>query len=294
MSKYPQVNAQLLFGGKTYGNPKINNMSKGYKVSQYDLLFVSDSDNRIEKDVLLQMVLALDEDVGIVYQMPFICHTTDFTCSVEKQIVALITRLLLVSHLIGLNVVLGKSNLIRKGPIEKAGGLQTFDKFISEDCAIGKYFRKNGWRIEMVSIPTMLKHKTSFRTVIKRYIRWHQLGMIVSPWSYLFTPLWTCFLLGFLASYAFNVLFAIHFHKFFVMHVTCWFLLEIAQMKAVENSPIDTPMITLILSWIVREFLGFFVILIAFCKRKIRWGKQIYKMNCFRNNEWQTQNLETV
>lgn len=155
MDKYPSVTAKLFTGGVNVGvNPKINNMEPGFKEAQYDLILISDSGIRMKEDTLLDMVLYMENDVGIVHQMPFTCDREGFAATLEKIYFGTAqARIYLAAAFLGVNCHTGMSTLIRKLPIDEVGGLQAFSCFLAEDFFIAKSLRERNWRMCISSQP---------------------------------------------------------------------------------------------------------------------------------------------
>merc|ERR1719369_687830 len=82
---YPKVDARIFHGGEEVGvNPKINNMSPAYKAAKHPLIMVSDAGIKMKEDTLLDMVLCMKDNVGLVHQMPFSCDRTGLPAILEK------------------------------------------------------------------------------------------------------------------------------------------------------------------------------------------------------------------
>ena len=77
----------MFYGGEKVGvNPKINNLSPGYKASKYDLILVSDDRIKMKHDALSDMVSFMTPNVGLVHQMPFTCDRTDVQGSMMEKV----------------------------------------------------------------------------------------------------------------------------------------------------------------------------------------------------------------
>ena len=115
MEKYPQVDVSVFIGGEQVGiNPKINNLQPGYNAAKYELVLISDSGIRskrlgppehclvysyccfgfafrfaVKEDTLTDMIHHMDDNVGLVHQMPFVCDRDGFPATLEKVVISI-------------------------------------------------------------------------------------------------------------------------------------------------------------------------------------------------------------
>jgi cellulose synthase/poly-beta-1,6-N-acetylglucosamine synthase-like glycosyltransferase len=82
---------------KEIKNPKIFNMLTAYDKAQYPFILISDSGLMMHEDTLYDMAKCMDDNVGLVHQMPFTCDREGFAGSVEKVRTIELRHLLLSS-----------------------------------------------------------------------------------------------------------------------------------------------------------------------------------------------------
>ncbi|QEU63003.1 hypothetical protein KDRO_F09430 [Kluyveromyces lactis] len=136
LAKYPDHNLSLLVGDKDYfgPNPKINNLSKGYRMAKYDIVWVLDSNVWCSPGTLARSVSSLTKslDNGIRTSKPVVLtHHVPLGISINSESVSgrLDEMFLFSSHAkfyVAFNYVSiapcvnGKSNLYRRSNLEKA------------------------------------------------------------------------------------------------------------------------------------------------------------------------------
>ena len=93
----------------------------------------------MKEDTLLDMVLQMKEDVGLVHQVPFTCDRKGFPSTLEKVYFGTAhARIYLSADFIGVNCPTGMSALMRKSLIDEVGGLDTFANYLAEDFFLAK------------------------------------------------------------------------------------------------------------------------------------------------------------
>ncbi|XP_076347756.1 ceramide glucosyltransferase-like isoform X5 [Tachypleus tridentatus] len=182
LEKYPNVDAKIFIGGMKVGvNPKINNMQPGYEAAKYDLFLVSDSGIRMKEDTLLDMVLCMKDDTGLVHQMPFTCDRKGFPAIVEKVFFGTShARIYLSADLCRINCPTGMSALMRKNVLDEVGGIKAFAEYLAEDFFFAKSFTDRGWKLRISSQPawqnsghcdiTSFRNRITRRQAVKSYV----------------------------------------------------------------------------------------------------------------------------
>lgn len=157
IEKYPDVDAKVFIGGSHVGvNPKINNMQPGYIAAQYNFIMISDSNLRMKEETLTDMVQLMDEDVGIVHQLPYVWDKEGFAAALEKIYFGTAhARIYLFADFMQVNCHTGMSTLIRKQLLDDVGGLQAFGCYLAEDFFMGKSIMDRGYRTRVSSLPAL-------------------------------------------------------------------------------------------------------------------------------------------
>jgi ceramide glucosyltransferase len=139
-------------------------------------------------------------------------------------------------NLVGINCVTGMSCLIRKEPIDRAGGLIAFGHYIAEDFYLAAEVSKQGWKIRVASTPAQQNSGDySISIWLERMIRWLKLRMRLSPLAYV-EPFQECFTSAILAGVVTNYLFEWNALVVAACHILLWFLFDYCMLRITQVS----------------------------------------------------------
>jgi ceramide glucosyltransferase len=183
INKYPKIDAKIFVGGSKVGvNPKINNMNPAYEDAKYDYFLISDSSNRTTEDTLEDMMLLMEDDVGLVHQLPFACDRVELAAASEQLLFSTGAWLYIIFLYLGKASVIGMSTLFRKEIIAHAGDLRAFGKFLCEDFYLAETVKKAGFKIKLCNQPVWQNSGScSLKTFMERIVRWCQLIAYARP-----------------------------------------------------------------------------------------------------------------
>jgi len=281
IKKYPHIDAAIYTGGKKVGvNPKINNMYPGYANAKYDFILISDSGIRMKEDTLLDMVLQMKEDVGLVHQVPFTCDRKGFPSTVEKVYFGTAhARIYLSADFIGVNCPTGMSALMRKSLIDEVGGLDSFANYLAEDFFLAKSLTDRGWKLQISSQPAWQNPGVSdIDTFRNRLSRWAKLRFAMVPHTILLEPLSECFVLGIFAAWSINYLFRIDAFAIYLFHVLVWFLLDYMLLNVIQCGDLPFSKTEYVSAWLFREVFAILWFSRALLDPQIRWRTGTYKL----------------
>jgi len=281
MEMYPSVDASIFIGGEHVGvNPKINNLQPGYLNAKYELILISDSGLRMKEDTLEDMVNHLNDDVGLVHQMPFVCDREGFPATLEKIYFGTAhARIYLISDFVRINCATGMSSLMRKALIDEAGGLKAFGVYLAEDFFLAKSITDRGWRIRISHQPAWQNAGTcAIPSFQARITRWAKLRIAMVPATILLEPISECMVLGAMAAWATYWLFACDPIVVYLLHILCWFLLDWILLSIVQNGPLPFNKFEYVLGWFLREFSAPFLFLNALWEPTIQWRTNAYRI----------------
>jgi len=281
MRKYPDVDASIFIGGKKVGvNPKINNMYPGYANAKYDYILISDSGIRMKEDTLLDMVLQMKEDVGLVHQVPFTCDRKGFSSTLEKVYFGTAhARIYLSADFVGVNCPTGMSALMRKSLIDEVGGLDTFANYLAEDFFLAKSLTDRGWKLQISSQPAWQNPGVSdIDTFKNRLTRWAKLRFAMVPHTIFLEPFSECFILCLFAALSINFLFGFDPFVVGLFHILVWFLLDYMLLNVIQCGDLPFSKTEYVTAWVFRESVAFLWFAKALIDPQIRWRTGIYKL----------------
>ncbi|XP_069128265.1 ceramide glucosyltransferase-like [Argopecten irradians] len=281
LKKYPNIDAKVFVGGKPVGiNPKINNMISGYKAAKYDLVLVSDSAIYMGEDALLDMVLTMTENTGLVHQMPYACTRKGFASHMEKIFFGTQhAKMYLVANLLGINCATGMSSLMRKEVIEEAGGLTHYSQYLAEDFFLAETFLKKGWKIR-ISHQTARQNSGTYSMpyLYTRLTRWAKLRTAMVPSLIFWEPVSQCLVLGVINALSMSYLFNWTASVIFLVHCLLWFLLDYILIKVLERGPLPFSKFEFLVGWIINELTYLCVIIRSHWDSTIVWRTKRFRL----------------
>ena len=178
--KYPSKDITIVVEHCDEGlNPKVNNLIPAYKRAKYDLILISDSNVRVEKDYLAAITRHMeDPSVGLVSNM--------IKGVSGRSLGAVMENLHLNSFIVGsvcfldkylkMPCVVGKSMLMRKAVLEAIGGFSSVKDFLAEDYLIGERIHVLGKRVVLSGhIINNVNEYWGIKRFLNRHTRWGKL-----------------------------------------------------------------------------------------------------------------------
>lgn len=238
--KYPDVSTIISEGLEEIGiNPKLNNMITGYRVANYDLIWVADA-NLVASDAALQdMVDKCIDGCRLVHQIPWGISGPKVVPTLGAMSCgSILERWYFVSghgrpYMVINNTICtclnGMSNLISKPHLDKIGGLERFAHILNEDCEIGVVFDQYGYETAICK-HVAIQNFGAFDicNYLNRRVRWTRLRNKFSKISYI-TPL-EIIIDNHLFSLFCMIMLALYHESvpsvYIALHVAAWLLVD--------------------------------------------------------------------
>lgn len=238
--KYPDVSTIISIGKEDWGiNPKLCNIATGYRVTNFDLVWIADA-NIVASDAVLQdMVDKCLDGYRLVHQIPW-----GISGPLVQQTVGAIScgsildrwyfatahgRPYTVINNMFCTCLNGMSNLFSKPHLEKIGGLRQFANVLNEDSQIGITYDTEGYETIISKHPAMQNLGAfNINQYIERRVRWTRLRNNYSITSYLapFELLIDNHLTSLLCVFMLVVYHGSVHPSMFWMHSILWLLLD--------------------------------------------------------------------
>ena len=254
IAKNPDRDAQLVICGGVLGaNAKVSTLAQLEKLTQHDLILVSDADVRVPSDFLASIVAPLrDEKVGLVNCFYRLANPA--TTAMRWEAVAINadfwSQVLQSQTLKPLDFALGAAMLIRRSALAEIGGFQPLADCLADDYQLGHRIAQNGHRIALCPVVAECwDAPMNWCGVWKHQIRWARTIRICQPLPYFFSilsnaTLWpvlwfaihpsldklNCVLLPFLA---FRITMALYLQKWLTRsyaHDDSWWLVPVKDL----------------------------------------------------------------
>ena len=192
-AEFPQLDMETVVSKNRIGaNPKINNASNAAPFIKHDLLLISDSDIRVQRDFLTRMVAPLrDPAVGLV--TAFYQATTPRGAWARLEALSVNTQFLpqaIVAVVFGLRFAMGAAMVVRREAFERTGGFQTMSEHLADDYILGEGVKAAGYRVEIADcVVESLPDNGGPLEHVRHQVRWARTIRICSPSGYCGTAL---------------------------------------------------------------------------------------------------------
>lgn len=175
--EFPERSIRLVVGIEQLGtSQKTNTLCRLVGEAKYDLLVMNDSDVRVEKDYLRDVVAGFsDPRVGVV--------TALFRSNAGKGVVERLDAIgvpmnslaymLLERKFSQIDFAYGWTMAITKGRLAEIGGFEAMVNQHSDDYALGNEMAKRGYRVELMRKPVwMVFREETLGGFLKHELRW--------------------------------------------------------------------------------------------------------------------------
>lgn len=176
--EHPDSRAKIIIDSTEIGlNPKINNLNNIYPYATGELILISDSNTRTEKNFLKELVMEIfDDNVSLVSaSIRGVNDKNIFALMENIHLSSFITGILQsASSVAGIQITVGKAILIKRKTLDQIGGFYTFRNYLAEDHLMGLEVEKHGYKIipSTVVINT-INENWHFKKLINRHRRWN-------------------------------------------------------------------------------------------------------------------------
>jgi ceramide glucosyltransferase len=262
MAEYPHFPAQIFLSEKENPreaallglNPKLKNLAWSYEVAAFDVILISDSNVRAQKNYLRELTGHLDSKTGMVTSL---VAGTDFK-SVGGFLEAVYlntfyARMMAFSNRFAKPCVVGKSMLFRKSTAARFGGLKILSQFLAEDFMAGESMAKLGLKIKTARLPVLqVIGRHSFSDFWKRHLRWGRIRKAHAPLAFFAEPLSNSLFISFFGAFALSQIAHVSFSAVFFASLALWLTLDTLQFTIMANAPISQWLL-FPLVWLLRE-----------------------------------------
>ena len=178
MAAHPRVPARLLIGDdRVSGNPKLNNVVKGWKAARHQWIVIADSNVLMPKDYIYRLRARWRDDTGIVCAPPIGSAPVGFAAEIECAFLNTYqARWQYAGERVGYGFAQGKTMLWRREVLENGGGIEALGVEIAEDAASTKLVHAQGLRAHLADRPfAQPLGRRNYADVWKRQLRWARL-----------------------------------------------------------------------------------------------------------------------
>ncbi|MFT4150504.1 MAG: ceramide glucosyltransferase [Paracoccaceae bacterium] len=188
IADHPQVRARLFIGDiPISGNPKLNNVARGWHETTAGLICMTDSNVALPPDYLRQVVASFGADTGLVTAPPLGVRAEGLWGALECAFLnSFQARFQLVADAAGNGFAQGKTLCWRRDVAEAGGGLAALGREMAEDVASTKLVRRQGLKVRLAPrpYPQPIGRRT-LEQVWSRQLRWARVRRAGFVWLYL-------------------------------------------------------------------------------------------------------------
>jgi len=150
-ARHPQVNSRIAISGPPeWPNAKVFTLDKMIPMSRNDFFVISDSDVRVERDFLRNVVPPLfDKKLGLVTCLYRGDPAGDFWSSLEAlgMSVEMPSGVVVADMLEGIRFALGPAVALRRDALEAIGGIRSTANYYSDDYELGNKIWAAGYKV---------------------------------------------------------------------------------------------------------------------------------------------------
>jgi ceramide glucosyltransferase len=179
IAEFPNLNLRLVVDGALAGpNRKAANLANVAKVAKYDLILISDSDVRVDRNCVGSMASAFDDPtVGAVASIYKGWPTGDAPSRFGALYLNdwFVSSVVVDASLRGIDFVFGAMSAIRRDALDAIGGFELLAKCLAEDFSMGRLVARRGWRVVLspYACDTVVAEK-SFSSMLHHEVRWQR------------------------------------------------------------------------------------------------------------------------
>ena len=277
---YPQVKSRIVISGPPeWPNAKVFTLDKMIRLSRNDFFVISDSDVRVERDFLRNVIPPLfDRKLGLVSCLYRGDPAADFWSQLEAlgMSVEMPSGVVVANMLEGIRFALGPAVAFRRDALDAIGGIVSTADYYSDDYVLGNKIWAAGYKV--IFSHHFIHHVLTPRSLVRTLgdqLRWMKSTRHSRPLGHIGSGLTFAMpfgLLGLIAGWAIGrldigvALFAVAFLNRVVQSITVgWGLLRDSR--------------ALRLSWLypLRDLQGFLVWAASFASHNFYWRGETYR-----------------
>jgi ceramide glucosyltransferase len=278
--RHPGVRSRIVISGPpAWPNAKVFALDKMIRLSRNDFFIISDSDVRVERDFLRQVIPPLfDRRLGLVSCLYRGDPARDFWSSLEAlgMSVEMPSGVVVADMLEGIRFALGPAVALRRDALDAIGGIASTADFYSDDYVLGNKIWVAGYKVIFSHhfIHHVLTPRPFLRTLGDQ-LRWMKSTRHSRPWGHLGTGMTFAVPFGILAflsaaalghaQLGLGLLAAAVLNRVLQSVVVGWWLLR------------DPRALRLCWLYPLRDLQGFLVWAASFTSHKFYWRGETYR-----------------
>ncbi|NVP57801.1 glycosyltransferase [Rhizobium sp. DBTS2] len=192
IDEHPGHSARLLIGNeRPTGNPKLDNLVKGWMTATGDWVCMTDSNLLLTENYLTVLAQTWDAQTGLVSCPAWGSQPEGWAGALECAFLNTNqARLQFFADSLGIGFAQGKSLFWNRQILDSVGGPVVLGRDLAEDVASTKLVHRLGLQVKLPAKPfTQPIGKRTFKSVWDRQLRWSRIRRDGFPWLFLAEPL---------------------------------------------------------------------------------------------------------
>jgi ceramide glucosyltransferase len=188
-ASYPAVRSQLIVTGEPpYPNAKVYSLDRMLAAAAHDLVVMSDSDIRVDEDLLATVAAEFDDPRIGMATCPYRAVPGPSVWSTLEAVglnTEFIGGVLVARMLDGMKFALGPTIVARRTTLEGIGGFDAVKDFLAEDFVMGQLAAERGDGVILSSY--VIEHRIGsqgFAANVRHRLRWNRSTRRSRPWGY--------------------------------------------------------------------------------------------------------------
>ena len=205
--RHPDVKSRIVISGPPeWPNAKVFTLDKMIRLSRNDFFIISDSDVRVERDFLRNVIPPLfDRRLGLVSCLYRGDPAADFWSSLEAlgMSVEMPSGVVMADMLEGIRFALGPAVALRRDSLDAIGGIASTADFYSDDYVLGNKIWQAGYKV--IFSHHFIHHVLTPRPIVRTLgdqLRWMKSTRHSRPWGHIGTGMTFAVPFGILAFFS--------------------------------------------------------------------------------------------
>ena len=278
---YPQLDLDMVIDTRLHGsNHKVSNLINMFPTAKYEILVVSDSDMRVRKNYLHDIVAPLANTANGAVTCLYSGRTDDGMAS--KLNAMFINEWFLPSVLISnalkdISYCMGATMAVRREILTDIGGFKALANYLADDYMLGQMVSERGYKVHLsYTIVENLSYEPSYKSLFLHELRWARTLRVAEPLGYLGTFLTDTLVIG-----SFTAFFALLFtqHTFLPaailgITITTRILLHLQVKSALKLN--NSGSLFLIPA---RDLISFIIRIVSFMGNSVEWRNHTFSVD---------------
>jgi ceramide glucosyltransferase len=278
--RHPDLKSRIVISGPPeWPNAKVFTLDKMIRLSRNDFFIISDSDVRVERDFLRNVIPPLfDRRLGLVSCLYRGDPAADFWSSLEAlgMSVEMPSGVVLADMLEGIRFALGPAVALRRDSLDAIGGIASTADFYSDDYVLGNKIWQAGYKV--IFSHHFIHHVLTPRPIVRTLgdqLRWMKSTRHSRPWGHIGTGMTFAVPFGILA---FISAAALGHARLGLVLLAAAVLNRVIQSLVVGWGLLKDPR-ALRLCWLypLRDLQGFLVWAASFTSHRFYWRGETYR-----------------